>query len=61
MYKMWNNCISATVLVNIEIYTRSKPFHFKLKNFLHFYQKALLNRKKFANCFFTNKKNPDHI
>ena len=52
MYKRWNNCISPTVLVNIEAYTRSKRFHFKLKNFLNFYEKTLVNRKRFTKFFF---------
>ena len=52
MYKTWSKCISAIVLVNIEVYTRSKRFYFKLKKFLNFYEKALVNRKRFAKEIF---------
>ena len=52
MYKTWSNCLSATVLVNTEVYTRSKRFHFKLKDFLDFYEKALVNRKRVAKKVF---------
>ena len=61
MYKTWSDCLSATVLVNTEVYTKSKRFHFKLKDFLNFYEKALVNRKGLQKKFFTGKKSPKHI
>ena len=61
MYKTWRNCISATVLVNIEVYTWSKRFHFKLKNVLNNYEKTLEIGKGLQKNFLTNKKNPEHI
>ena len=61
MYKTWRNCISATVLVNIEVYTWSKRFHFKLKNVLNNYEKTLEIEKGLQKIFLTNKKNPEHI
>ena len=61
MYKTWRNCISATVLVNIEVYTWSKRFHFKPKNVLNNYEKTLEIEKGLQKFFLTNKKNPEHI
>ena len=41
MYKTWSNCTGATVLVLDEndLIQKSTCLHFKLKNFLDFYEK----------------------